>query len=227
MGALITTNVWLAGFFACAAIHYTVHWWLSRQERVFLVFSNQCALYTVFCVAINAFFRARTIPDSQAALDRFVTLGLTIHILLLHLYAELGDRRDRSFRALVSGGLGFLAVWNLWVPLRGTVLELRTMPLPWGGTGPLPIRTPPGAPLALQYLFVLAIQVYGFFVARAIWKRDRIGAVLVAIGATAIMAGFTIAILVDFAKVPAPLQRSRLTPTTGRQPSLPTTGKSS
>ena len=204
MGVINAMNIWLAGFFACAAIHYTVHWWLSRHERVLLVFSVQCALYALFCLAINAFFQARTIADSQATLDRFVTLGLTIHVLLLHLYAELGGRRDRFFRALVSGVLGFLAVLNLWVPLRGTVLELRMMPLPWGGTGPLPIRTPPGALLAIQYLCVLVIQVYGFFVARAIWKRDRTGAILVGIGGTAIMAGFTIAILVDFARVRAP-----------------------
>jgi signal transduction histidine kinase/CheY-like chemotaxis protein len=204
MGLLNSMNVWLAGFFACAAIHYTVHWWLSRHERVFLVFSVQCALYAVFCPAINAFFRARTIPDSQAALDRFVSLGVIIHIVMLQLYANLGGRHDRSFRAVVSGVLGFLAIWNFWVPLRGTVLELRTMPLPWGGTGPLPIRTPPGAPLAILYLSVLAIQVYGFVVARGIWKRDRAGAILVAIGGTAIMAGAIIAILVDFARVRAP-----------------------
>ena len=136
----------------------------------------------------------RRSPTAQATLDRFVTLGVIIHVLLLQLYADLGGRRDRAFRALVTGVLAFLAVLNLWVPLRGTVLELRTMPLPWGGTGLLPIRTPPGAPLAIQYLFVLAIQVYGFFVARAIWKRDRAGAVLVAIGAAAILAGFTLAV---------------------------------
>jgi signal transduction histidine kinase/CheY-like chemotaxis protein len=204
MGAINAMNICLTGFFACAAIHYAVHWWLSRHERVFLVFSIQCALYAVFCPTINAFFQARTIPDSQAALDRFVTLGVIIHVLLLHLYAELAGRRDRSFRALVSGVLGFLAIWNLWAPVRGTVLELRAMPLPWGGTGLLPIRTPPGAPLAIQYLFVLAIQIYGFFVARAIWKRDRTGAVLVGIGGAAIMAGSTLGFLVDFAKVPVP-----------------------
>ena len=78
MSALSSMNAVLAGFFACAAIHYAVHWWLSRHERVLLVFSVQCALYTVFCLAINAFFRARTISDSQAALDRFVTLGVII-----------------------------------------------------------------------------------------------------------------------------------------------------
>ena len=186
MDTLVTVNAVLAGFFAFAAIHYAVHWWLSRHERVLLVFAVQCAAYAVFCLAINAFFRATTIPDSQAALDRFITLGVIIHVLLLHLYADLGGRRDRAFRALVTGVLAFLAVLNLWVPVRGTVLELRTMPLPWGGTGLLPIRTPPGAPLAVQYLFVLAIQVYGFVVARAIWKRDRAGAILIAVGAAAI-----------------------------------------
>ena len=77
MDTLTTANAVLAGFFACAAIHYAVHWWLSRNERVLLVFSVQCALYTVFCLAISSFFRATTIPDCQATLDRFVTLGVT------------------------------------------------------------------------------------------------------------------------------------------------------
>src|SRR4249920_76774 len=159
MDTLSSVNAALAGFFACAAIHYAFHWWPSRDERVLLVFSIQCAMYTIFCLTIAAYFRARTIPDSQAMLDRFVTLGVIVHILLLHLYADLGGRRDRALRALFSGVLGFLAVWNLWVPVRGTVIELRMMPLPWGGMGPLPIRTPSSAPLVIQYLFLLAIQV--------------------------------------------------------------------
>ena len=204
MDELITVNAALAGFFVCAAIHYAVHWWLSRHERVLLLFSVQCALYTVFCLAQSAFFRAKTIPDAQTTLDRFVTLGLIINILLLHLYAGLGGRRDRAFRVVVTGVLAFLAVLNLWVPLRGTVLALGTMTLPWGGAGLLAIRTPPGAPLAVQYLFLLALQAYGFFVARTIWKRDRAGAVLLAIGGATILAGVALGVLVDFAKVRAP-----------------------
>jgi PAS domain S-box-containing protein len=204
LDTLITVNAGLAGFFACAALQYAVHWWLSRHERVLLVFSVQCALYTVFCLAISAFFRATTIADTQAALDRFVSLGVIIHVLLLQLYADLGGRHDRTFRAFVTGVLSALAVLNLWVPVRGTVVELRTMELPWGGTGLLAIRTPPGAPLAVQYLFVLAIQVYGFFIARAIWKRDRTGAVLVAVGAATILAGAGLGFLVDFAHVRTP-----------------------
>ena len=95
------------------------------------MFSVQCALYSIFCPLQSAFFRATTIPDAQVTLNRFMTLGVIIHILLLHLYADLGNRRDRAFRGFVTGVLGFFAVLNLWVPLRGTVLALRVMPLPW------------------------------------------------------------------------------------------------
>ena len=75
MDRLITVNAVLAGVFACAAIHFAVLWWLSRHERVLLVFSVQCAVYTAFCLAIIAFFRASTIAESQAALDRFMRGG--------------------------------------------------------------------------------------------------------------------------------------------------------
>ena len=203
MDTLITMNAVLAGLFAGAAIHYAVYWWLSRQERILLVFAVQCAVHAVFCLAINSFFRARTIPDAQATLDRVITIGVLTHVLVLQFYAELGGRRDGAFRALLTCALAFLAVLNQWAPLRGTVVELRTMQLP-GGTGLLAIRTPPGASLALLYLLVLAIEGYGFLVAHAIWKRDRSGAILVAIGAAAILAGASLGFLVDYAGVRAP-----------------------
>ena len=204
MATLSGVHGCLAGFFACAAIHYAIHWWFSRNERVFLLFSVQCALYTAFCVAIVGFFGAKTIPDIQAALDRFVTLGVLAHAVVLKFYAYLGNRRDRAFHALVTGVLVLLAVFNQWVPLRGTVLELKTLQLPGGVTSVLPIRTPPGAPLAALYFAVLAVYMYGFFVARLIWKRDRSGAVLLAVGSAAVLVGAGIAFLVDFAKVQAP-----------------------
>jgi PAS domain S-box-containing protein len=201
---LTWVNAWLAGFFACAAIYSAIYWWLSREERVLLVFTVQCVVYSAFCVAIHSFFRATTIADSQAALDRFVTLGVIAHMLVLQFYCDLGHRRDRSFRILFTGVLGFVAVLHQWAPLRGTVLELQTMHLPGGDTGLLAIRTPPGAPLALLYLAVLGVQGYGFFVARTFWKRDRAGAILVAVGSTAILMGTALGFLVDFAKVRAP-----------------------
>ena len=108
MDRLITVNAVLAGFFAFAAIHYAIQWWFSRNERLLLVFAVQCAMYAVFCWTIIAFFQATTIPETQAALDRTITLGLLIHGVILQFYAHLGGRRDRVFRALVLGLLVLL-----------------------------------------------------------------------------------------------------------------------
>jgi PAS domain S-box-containing protein len=201
---LITVNAVLAGFYAYASIHYAVHWWLSRKERVLLLFSIQCLFHAAFSLAINAFFRAKTIPEAQSTLDRFVTIGVLIHPLLLQLYAELGGRRDRALRVLVTGMLVFLAILNQWTPLRGTVVEMRAVLLPGGAVGLLPIRTSPGAALALLYLLVVTIKGYGFFVARTIWKRYRAGAILLAVGTAASLGGAALGILVDFANLRAP-----------------------
>ena len=99
-------NTLLAGFFGCAAIHYALYWGFSRRERVFLVFSVQCVGYTIFCLAITTYFEATTIPVVQATLNRFVTIGVLIHVLLLEFFVVLGARRDRIFRAVVAGGTG-------------------------------------------------------------------------------------------------------------------------
>jgi PAS domain S-box-containing protein len=197
-------NVWLAGLFAFAAVHYAIQWWFSRSERVLLVFSIQCALYTAFCWVSVTLARATTIPDIQAGLVRVMTLDPLVHVVLLQFYAGVSGRRDRTFRALVTVAFVVLGVLNQWVPLRGTVIALQSMSLPGGGVSLLPIRTSPGAALGLYYLASCAAEGYGFFVARALWRRDRSGAVLVAVSSSAILFGTSISILVDFAKVPAP-----------------------
>ena len=204
MGSLVWINTLLAGFFGCAAIQYALYWGFSRRERVFLVFSVQCVAYTVFCLAINTYFEATTIAAAQATLNRFVTIGVLVHVLLLEFFATLGARRDRTFRAVIAGGLVFLTLLNQWAPLRGTVLELRTLSLPGGGTGLLAIRTPPGVPLALLYVLVFVIDGYGFFVAAKIWSRDRVGGFFIALGTAVYLCGATLGMLVDFAHVRAP-----------------------
>jgi PAS domain S-box-containing protein len=151
-----------------------------------------------------ALARATTIPDIQAGLVRLMTLGPLVHVVLLQFYASVSGRRDRTFRGLVTVVFVVLGVLNQWVPLRGTVIALQSLSLPGGGVSLLPIRTPPGAALALYYLASSVAEGYGFFVARALWRRDRSGAVLVAVSASAILFGTSISILVDFAKLPTP-----------------------
>jgi PAS domain S-box-containing protein len=199
-----SVNMWLAGVFACAALHYAIHWWGSREERALLAFSIQCAGYTGYFLAISAYFGATTIPECQAALDRFVTFGVLIHAAYLHLYAYLGARRDHAFRTLGTVVLLVLAVLHQWEPLRGTVLELQTVQLPGGTSGVVPLRTPPGAALAVLYLTILLNNVYGLFVARLIWTRDRTGALLVGGASAAVLVGTALGFLIDFAHLQAP-----------------------
>jgi two-component system, sensor histidine kinase and response regulator len=127
-----------------------------------------------------------------------------IHALLLQLFACLGARRDRVFRAIVTAPLVFLAILNQWLPIRGMIVELQTVQLPGGATNVLPIRTPPGVLLAVVYLAVLVVQGYGFFVARGIWKRDRAGGAILVGAAGSILVGVVLAVLIDFAKLRAP-----------------------
>ena len=204
LDTLSTATAWLAGFFACAAIHYAIHWAHSRKERVLLLFSIQCVAYSAFCLAMAAYLRARTISDAQSSLDRFVTIGVLSHAVALNFYAKLAGRRDHTFRMLVTGWLALLALINQWAPLRGTILELQTVQLPGGVSSVLPIRTPPGASLALLYVAVLLVHAYGLFVVRLIWRRDRSGALLLGFGTTTMLGSAVLAGLVDFAHLRAP-----------------------
>ncbi len=204
MDRLSYVNAWLAGFFAFAAVQFAIKWALSRSERALFFFSVQCALYAVFSVLAVGRSLATTIPEVQASMDRSVTVGLLAHLAVLQFYVELGSRRDRLVRAIIGGAFVFVIVQNQWFPLRGTVLALEPMPMPGGGTGLLPIRTPSSPSLALMYLAVTAAQLYGFFVASRIWKRDRAATILVSLGASANLFGIGVGILVDFAEIRAP-----------------------
>jgi PAS domain S-box-containing protein len=201
---MIALNLCMAGFFACAALHYAIHWSRSRGERALLVFSIQCAAYTGFHLFLSSYFGAKTVADCQVALDRFVSFGVLVHATYLHLYAYLGNRRDRAFRALSTGTLLVLLLVHQWEPLRGTVLELRTVQLAGGMTSIVPVRTPPGLALLVLYVIVLLNNLYGFFVARLIWARDRAGAVLVCGASLAVLVGAALGFLIDFAGVKAP-----------------------
>jgi PAS domain S-box-containing protein len=197
-------DVSLGGLFAFAAVHYGLQWWFSRKEPVLLAFSVVCALYMAFTLSMSSRHLVTTIAQSQLVIDRSVTLGMLAHAALVQLYAFLANRRDHVFRALLFGFCIILAGLNLWLPLRGTVVALQPISMPGGGTGLLPIRTAPGVLLQVMYLAALMVVAYGFVGARTIWKRDRRGALLFALGVSAALAAWLTGILIDFAHLRAP-----------------------
>lgn len=204
LSPLLLIDSGLVGLFAFAALHYAFQWWLSRKERVLLVFAIHCAACALFsCVAV-ARHLATTTSAMQVRLDWSVTIGVFIHALVLLFYAVLAKRRDVMFCAVVFGVLVVLAVLNLWAPLRGTVVELRAIQLPGGGTSLVPIRTPPGVPLALMYVAMFAAKAYGCLIVVETWRSDRAGALLLAVGTLASTTGVVIGVLIDYAHLRAP-----------------------
>ena len=204
MSSMYFIDVGLGGLFAFASVHYGLQWWFSRKERVLLAFSVVCALYAGFTLTMSSRHQVTTIAESQLVLDSSVTLGMLAHGAQIQLYAYLAKRRDRVFRALLTGVFVTLAVLNQWLPLRGTVVALEPISMPGGGTGLLPIRTAPGVLLPVMYLAGLMVVTYGFVCAGAIWKRDRRGALLLVVGMLACFAAWTIGVLIDFAHLSAP-----------------------
>jgi PAS domain S-box-containing protein len=197
-------NPWLIGFFAFATIHYVVQWCLSRSERVLLTFAIQCALYTVFCSMTVALAHAATIPEARTRYTVLMMLGPAVHVVLLQFYAFLSGRRDRAFRVVLTSAFVALGVSNVWFPLRGALIGLTSTTLAGGTVIHVPLLTGPGAPLGLYYLASVVAEGYGFVVARALWRRDRSGAILVALSACVIMVGTANSTLVDFANLPMP-----------------------
>ncbi|HKO54031.1 MAG TPA: response regulator [Polyangiaceae bacterium] len=196
-------DVGLGGLFAFAAVHYGLQWWFSRKEPVLLAFSAVCALYMAFALSMSSRHSVTTIAESQLVLDRSVTLAMLAHAAQIQLYAYLAKRRDRVFRALLTGVFFILAALNLWLPLRGTVVAMQTIAMPGGGTGLLPVRTAPGVLLPVMYFAGLMVVAYGFVAARTIWKRDRRGALLLVLGMLACCAAWAMAVLIDFANLRA------------------------
>jgi signal transduction histidine kinase/ActR/RegA family two-component response regulator len=185
-------------------VHYALQWWRSRSERAFLVFALLCALCAVHSLIVVARLQSTTISTAQTTMDWALTVGLFMHAVLVQLYAVLAARRDHVVRLVLFAAFAAIAIINLWIPMRGIVLELRPVQLPGGDITLIPIRTAPGAGLIAMCITVFAGQVYCCFATAKLWKDDRSGAVLVGIGILATIAGGVLAVLVDFAHVHAP-----------------------
>jgi signal transduction histidine kinase len=194
----ILLDAGLVGLFLFAAIHYAVQWWFARDERIYAVFAVQCCLHAAFCIVAVARYQATTVSAVQHRLDWCMSIGVLSHGVVLQLYAYLADRRDHVFRVVLFACVVVLVLVNQWMPIRGTVLELYPTMLPGGGTALIPMRTPPGVLLAGLYVVVFVIHGYGFVAARAMWKRNRTDAALVAFAVTTTLAATVVAILVDF-----------------------------
>jgi PAS domain S-box-containing protein len=182
VGRYVTLHALLAGFFAFAAVHYFAQWYWSRRESVLALFSLLCALGMGVSLVLFALAQASTIAQAQAALDARTTLALLWVAASLPFISRVTGIRARVFSRTVAGLLLVAAVANFFVPLNGVVTGLDTVQTPWGESITLAHRTSTGR-MSPVYLVAVAAFAYGVAGAVRLWRRDRVGGVLVAIAA--------------------------------------------
>jgi len=183
VGRYVTLHALLAGFFGFGAVQYFAQWCWSRRERVLLLFAGHCLLGASLSLAILALGNARTIGEAQLALGARTTLSLIWVAVSVTLVRRITGFHARGLARTMTAVLVLASVVSFFLPLNGTVTDLRTAEAWWGGTFTI-VRREPSAWLGAVYLAVGAAFVYGVVAAVRMWQRDRIGATLAGAAAT-------------------------------------------
>jgi two-component system cell cycle sensor histidine kinase/response regulator CckA len=195
-----------AGFAAFAAVHHLHIWWLSRQERISLLFAAFCTAVALFNTALVAAATATTIAGGQAALDARTSFGIIQYGILLWLIAPITGLRAKPviMAATVVFTLGLLA--NVFVfSITGTVTAVGQLTLPWGESiTALERRRQWVFIAAAVYATIFLVQVYAVVGARRLWQRDHGAGRLMAAAGIVGFSGLVLGLLVDLSVIRAP-----------------------
>lgn len=198
MALLVLFNAALAGFFAFAAVHYVIYWWLSRRESTFLIFSVHCALCGLLSGYRVGIASATTIPAMDAAFRGRTTLGLLITATAVCILSRLTGVRARRYVTFILCFCLPLAVLNAFVlPLNGPVTQIDRLTLPWGEEISIPTRSAAPWWMALVFMVIVSVYIFGMLASLRLWVRDRIGGVIVGLASTGGLFGIVVAYLAD------------------------------
>ena len=118
MGPLVVINVALVGFMAFAALHYSYLWWLSRRERVLLVFALFSLQVAAESAGVARMLMATSISQVQNAVNVRTSVGILMLPVMTWLVSQISGvpaRRFIIFIAIVifmpQGLLGFARRW--------------------------------------------------------------------------------------------------------------------
>jgi signal transduction histidine kinase len=181
VGPYAALNMVFIGFFAFAAIFFAVLWWLARRDAVLLVFAIHCVSCSTLSAVLYALVTAQTVAEGQHALDMRTEIAVLSQISLVWLVSLIAGVRARWFVWSVSAVLLTAVLANAAIlPLTGTVTSVERIATSWGEQVSILHRQSPSGWLALLYAIALSINVFGFVGAERLWRRDRVGGVLLA-----------------------------------------------
>ncbi|MFN7913855.1 MAG: PAS domain S-box protein [Vicinamibacterales bacterium] len=194
MGPFVLGHVVFVGFFLCSALYASWTWWLSRRQRVLLLFAAQCLLCAMMSAAFAVLGTAADIQTAISALNVRMASGLLAMIVTAVMASRLTGLRARGYLWTICTFLALTCVLLLLPrPGRGELLMLRTLTLPWGES--LTTTTFSRTPIWLTpiYAAVASVDIFAIVGAVYLFRRDRTGGVLVGIcgvtGLTSTMLG--------------------------------------
>jgi PAS domain S-box-containing protein len=182
VGRYVTLHALLAGFFGFGAVQYFAQWCWSRGERVLLLFTAHCLLGMSLSLALLGLGQATTIAEAQLALGARTTLSLLWVAASVMLASRITGFQARVFARALTAVLLVTAAVSFFIPLNGTVTDLRTAEAWWGGTFTI-ARHEPSVWLGAAYVLVTIAFGYGLVGAWHMRHRDRIGAALAGVAA--------------------------------------------
>ena len=196
MGRYVTLHALLAGFFGFGAVQYFAQWCWSRGERVLLFFAAHCLLGMSLSLALLGLGQATTIADAQLALGARTTLSLLWVAASVMLASRITGLQARTFARALTGVLLVTAAVSFFIPLNGTVTDLRMAQAWWGGTFTI-ARREPSIWLGAVYVLVAVAFGYGLVGAWHMRQRDRLGAALAGVAAGSGVVASVFAVFAD------------------------------
>lgn len=181
MGPYILVNAAFVGFFFSLSFVFIWHWWLSRREYCFGVFSANCLLCAALCVCLIQLATTQSIEVSALALRWRITIALCCLSTSIWSIAWLADLHASRYLKFVIAILLATAAINLFLmPLHGKIIAVTSVVLPWGEHVSYPVRLS-GNWLRLPiYAVVTTLYVWICYAAVRLWHRDRAVSILLA-----------------------------------------------
>ncbi len=205
MGPFVLTHVAFVGFFLCSALYAVWTWWLSRRQRVLLVFATQCLLCAVMSASYARLASATSVETALMAINGRLTGGLLAMAVTAVLSARLTGLRARAYLWTVSTVLaGACALLMLQSATRGANIALGTISLPWGELVTVSLLAQTPWWLAPLYLVVASVNVFVLVGAVHLSRTDRIGSVLIGVCGVTGLTSTVLSALSDIGRLPVP-----------------------
>ena len=198
MQPYVFLNTLFVGFFAFAAIHYFLMWWMSRSERLLLYFSAHCLSFSGYILSLLWIAAARDPKAFLVGIDGRIAFGMAATVTTVWIVQLLTGIQARRYTWFVTISGGVIVFIHLFIfPLGGEVQEIYRAPLPWGEVVTVGCDAKRGWWIGPIYALAVSADLFAVFAGWRLGRRDKIGALLIFVASGGSMAAAVAGLFVD------------------------------